>query len=1093
MAKASGQGGQDDQHPFSLAWINSCYHQTLLPDAPWHKLESRVARALAGHVEKQFGNPQRREMLLELLGKHYVDTYLSHVKRNPQELGSLSGEEYERLKVEASSWLNNQMYRAVKDVGLEVTLSGAAAREEAPVPKEYQDFMQHTHILVSNGLDRQLYKQEQVLKEEKEKELQNPQKAQNVDFFKVPAPSRMKPVSTIGTSSSVASVPKPTSAQMRGMIHTLEGDPPPLWGHQSENIGAAVVALLQRDPKKFGHVVDSLHGRQLPGSLRAYIWADVLFKAKRRHAKEVYSEKVIRERFARAVTRGLTELKIKKPTQSPIKGLIDNAVVETYSKTVSMVPYKHPQHLKETSRALNVLYVFDRSYESFLVYWLFPLQIAFRIKDQYSDDKGEHVLELAMYLDLLNAGCFPTWPEVFAIAECVMQQLQQEDPEFHDHLKSIATINVQGSPKEFLVQLIHREREQAEAFLQSVPNTSRSMDQSAHQLLADPLIFLRRCYVCLGPVLHAVLETLSASKCVPGTARTTASLFHGGTRLPPNERGVSKRKHASFIQLMYKWPGFMLRLESTSLDIPFLNRQRPGTPSSRLAMPQSPSSTPGPSSLQEFGIKHLQVKLIIPAELVQREAWLTLLDPAGLCLHCTIYFGTIQLQSKTSTTSPVLVSADKDSYGNMVYVVRFPKEKFVYPSYDIVQYDVERELGASMYAVISVEYRLPSTSKSKDANVEVLGWSRLPLFRQTITSRGQETFMLLEGETQVALHPGKITLSFHTAQPASPTQPSEDVFLGYNSELESLVFDPNREPVTPPLSSTPQPKPATQRTPRLPPAVPPADTQQHRTPTQPKVTPEQPKLPPKSVTPAKPSPQPPDPDPWVAFSTKTKNPSPTTSRDPFDFYVDSVRYIPDNASIIKVTGRILKGGELTSLQDILALPLLQGPARCPAFDFRLLVNSEGKQANPETLLLLRVYTVDMITEKVVVVGSCLLKVFDTTKRKEGLLRVGGHQLRLRSGMPDVRQGISNLKHTDLDFAPAVPACSLLVRLLPCSQDPVPAPLYSSGYYQSSDCQPTISEQRIFASYTEHMAYPQTERDMILRLQTVENKQTGKES
>lgn len=52
-----------------------------------------------------------------------------------------------------------------------------------------------------------------------------------------------------------------------------------------------------------------------------------------------------------------------------------------------------------------------------------------------------------MYLDLLNAGCFPTWPEVFAIAECVMQQLQQEDPEFHDHLKSIATINVQGSPK----------------------------------------------------------------------------------------------------------------------------------------------------------------------------------------------------------------------------------------------------------------------------------------------------------------------------------------------------------------------------------------------------------------------------------------------------------------------------------------------------------------------------------------------------------------------------------------------------------------------------------------------------------------------
>lgn len=60
---------------------------------------------------------------------------------------------------------------------------------------------------------------------------------------------------------------------------------------------------------------------------------------------------------------------------------------------------------------------------------------------------GEHVFELAMYLDLLNSGCFPTWPHVFAIAERVMIRLQQDDPELHDHLKHIATINVQGSPK----------------------------------------------------------------------------------------------------------------------------------------------------------------------------------------------------------------------------------------------------------------------------------------------------------------------------------------------------------------------------------------------------------------------------------------------------------------------------------------------------------------------------------------------------------------------------------------------------------------------------------------------------------------------
>lgn len=38
----------------------------------------------------------------------------------------MSGEEYERLKIEATSWLNNQMYKAVKDAGLQAMMTGAA-------------------------------------------------------------------------------------------------------------------------------------------------------------------------------------------------------------------------------------------------------------------------------------------------------------------------------------------------------------------------------------------------------------------------------------------------------------------------------------------------------------------------------------------------------------------------------------------------------------------------------------------------------------------------------------------------------------------------------------------------------------------------------------------------------------------------------------------------------------------------------------------------------------------------------------------------------------------------------------------------------
>lgn len=62
--------------------------------------------------------------------------------------------------------------------------------------------------------------------------------------------------------------------------------------------------------------------------------------------------------------------------------------LQTYSKTVSMLPYKHIDHIKEAARALNVLYVFDRSYEPYLVHWLFPLQIAFRDREQHALDHG---------------------------------------------------------------------------------------------------------------------------------------------------------------------------------------------------------------------------------------------------------------------------------------------------------------------------------------------------------------------------------------------------------------------------------------------------------------------------------------------------------------------------------------------------------------------------------------------------------------------------------------------------------------------------------------------------------------------------------
>lgn len=40
--------------------------------------------------------------------------------------------------------------------------------------------------------------------------------------------------------------------------------------------------------------------------------------------------------------------------------------------------FKDNAYLREAAKALNILYVYDRVYEPYLINWLFPLQLAFQ-------------------------------------------------------------------------------------------------------------------------------------------------------------------------------------------------------------------------------------------------------------------------------------------------------------------------------------------------------------------------------------------------------------------------------------------------------------------------------------------------------------------------------------------------------------------------------------------------------------------------------------------------------------------------------------------------------------------------------------------
>ena len=114
-----------------------------------------------------------------------------------------------------------------------------------------------------------------------------------------------------------------------------------------------------------------------------------------------------------------------------------------------------------------------------------------------------------------------------------------------------------------------------------------------------------------------------------------------------------------------------------------------------------------------------------------------------------------------------------------------------------------------------------------------------------------------------------------------------------------------------------------------------------------------------------------------------------------------VRYLPDNATIIKVTGRFLETGVDDQISDILMFPDVESPPRSPIFlessrfvvigltlsgfvclrtlMFHIQVNSNAKAKltlSTDSILLLRVYTIVKLSREIVIVGNCLLKIFD---------------------------------------------------------------------------------------------------------------------
>ena len=65
----------------------------------------------------------------------------------------------------------------------------------------------------------------------------------------------------------------------------------------------------------------------------------------------------------------------------------------------------------------------------------------------------------------------------------------------------------------------------------------------------------------------------------------------------------------------------------------------------------------------------------------------------------------------------------------------------------------------------------------------------------------------------------------------------------------------------------------------------------------------------------------------------------------------------------------------------------------------------------------------------VVAGTTLVGPFDSSQSKP-VLRVGGHQQRIRIGLPRFEGGVKKLMPSDMDGNPVIPGLTILYRLLP---------------------------------------------------------------
>ncbi|KAF7244413.1 Tyrosine--tRNA ligase [Varanus komodoensis] len=454
----------------------------------------RLEAALAEEVKHQISDLKEREMVFHLLGQSFVERHLNDCPIRPTSLfPDLNTFRSIGLEDNARAWLRNRCFKAAERMNCQFHFEGDAAE----LTPEMARFLDDAYNVVAAEMELLLAGSAVRHKERSVQESET--------FCKVPQLSLSRePTQTsalVQRSRSIASedISLVLSQRPTSQIDGREKDfqwhirpelhPPVLSCPESNLLGNMLCDIISQGSENMSIVCERLSGKLLPWMLRQFLWNDKLlrtgFENHTTQGQISVAAREAREKFEQTVAQRVAERKLRSAARSPLSGLIENAVVETYRRVPCMRPFaSNEQMVLESCKSLNILYVFNGAYEPYLIYWLFPLQVAFK-----PIAPREQPYLLAMYLHALHGKLFPTGTEIFAMAESVMKLLEREDPEFFAHLQQAFKTNITIDPKDFLAELILQEKGSAPGIGASESEPDLSITQL---LLTSPVLFLRK-------------------------------------------------------------------------------------------------------------------------------------------------------------------------------------------------------------------------------------------------------------------------------------------------------------------------------------------------------------------------------------------------------------------------------------------------------------------------------------------------------------------------------------------------------------------------------------------------------------------------